>query len=112
MAGGLVLMARRDCGLSQRELAKRAGVSRSTIAEIEAGTRNPGLNTLRAVLKGAGLELSVRLVPYDDHDDVLEQTLAAMPPEERARLERGVEEFVKELAAGLATSRPLIARED
>jgi transcriptional regulator with XRE-family HTH domain len=112
MAGALVLMARRDSGLSQRELAKRAGVSRSTIAEIEAGTRDPGINTLRSVLKGAGLDLSVHLVPYDDHDDVLEQTLAAMPPDERARIERGVEEFVKQLAAGLATSRPLIPHDE
>ena len=37
---------RRRAGLTQAELAKRAGVSQSLIARIEAGTVNPRLSTL------------------------------------------------------------------
>lgn len=38
-------------GLTQKELAERAGVSQSLIARIEAGTVDPRLSTLRKVLK-------------------------------------------------------------
>ena len=37
---------RKKAGLTQAELAKRAGVSQSLIARIEAGTVNPRLSTL------------------------------------------------------------------
>jgi len=38
-------------GLTQKELAERAGVSQSLIARIEAGTVDPRLSTLRKILK-------------------------------------------------------------
>ncbi|RLE96784.1 MAG: transcriptional regulator [Thermoprotei archaeon] len=40
---------RRRAGLTQAELAKRAGVSQSLIARIEAGTVNPRLSTLAKI---------------------------------------------------------------
>jgi len=42
---------RKAAGLSQAELARRAGVSQSLIARIESGTVNPRLSTLRKILK-------------------------------------------------------------
>ncbi len=108
LAGALVSDARRRSRLSQRELARRAGVSRTTVVEVEAGTRDPGLRTLRAILRGSGLDLDVRLVPRDNHDEVLEKTLQALDPERRARLEHDFDSFVSGLANGLAASRPLI----
>ena len=71
VAAGLVLMAREDAGLSQRELAERAGVTQSEIARIESGKREPSIPTLQRILAGAGLELRFRLAPMDDHDQVL-----------------------------------------
>ena len=41
---------RRAAGLSQAELARRAGVSQSLIARIESGSVNPRLSTLRRIL--------------------------------------------------------------
>ncbi|MDI9620220.1 MAG: CBS domain-containing protein [Candidatus Nezhaarchaeota archaeon] len=38
-------------GLTQKELAERAGVSQSLIARIEAGTVDPRASTLRKILK-------------------------------------------------------------
>jgi predicted transcriptional regulator len=38
-------------GLTQKELAERAGVSQSLIARIEAGTVDPRLSTLRKILR-------------------------------------------------------------
>jgi len=71
-AGALVLLAREEAGLSQRELAKRAGVSQADIARIESGVRQPSIPTLQRILAGAGQELRFRLAPLDDHDRVLE----------------------------------------
>lgn len=42
---------RRKAGLTQKELAKRAGVSQSLIARIEKGTVNPRISTLRRIMK-------------------------------------------------------------
>ena len=109
-AAGLVLEARRRSSLSQRELAHRSHVARSTIAEIELGTRDPGLATLRRVLNGAGVDLDVRLVERDDHDEVLKRSIQQLDHETRDRLERGFDRFVSGLAAGIATSRPLRPR--
>lgn len=93
-------------------MARRAGVSRTTVAEIEAGTRDPGLNTLRAVVRGAGFDLDLRLVARDDHDEVLAKFLDRLPASERLRMEQGFDRFLKGLADGLATSRPLLARDE
>ena len=54
---GLVRATRRCADLSQRELAGRAGLSRSTVGRIEAGTLVPSMATLSAVLGVAGFRL-------------------------------------------------------
>ena len=46
-----IKILRKKAGLTQKELAKRAGVSQSLIARIEAGTVDPRLSTLRRILK-------------------------------------------------------------
>jgi transcriptional regulator with XRE-family HTH domain len=53
VAAGLVLMARQQTGLSQRELAERAGVTQSEIARIENGNREPSIPTLQRILAGS-----------------------------------------------------------
>lgn len=71
VAAGLVLMAREEAGLSQRELADRAGVAQSEIARIESGNREPSIPTLQRIVAGAGLEIRFRLAPSEDHDQIL-----------------------------------------
>jgi transcriptional regulator with XRE-family HTH domain len=46
----LVAQARRASGLSQAEVARRAGTSRPTLSAYEGGSRNPTLDTLERVL--------------------------------------------------------------
>ena len=70
-AGTLLLLARQQAGLTQRELAERAGVTQSEIARIESGKREPSIPTIQRILAGAGLELRFRLMALDDHDQVL-----------------------------------------
>jgi transcriptional regulator with XRE-family HTH domain len=43
------------CGLSQRELARRAGVSNATISMIEADRVSPSISGLRQVLSALGV---------------------------------------------------------
>lgn len=52
-------------GLTQSELAHRAGVSLPTIQNIEAGRANPSLATLNAVLDALGLRLEIEARPVD-----------------------------------------------
>ena len=51
--------ARRRAGLTQVELAQRAGVAQSVISAYESGRRQPALPTLAALVRAAGLELRV-----------------------------------------------------
>jgi transcriptional regulator with XRE-family HTH domain len=82
-AGTLLLLARQQAGLSQRELAERAGVAQSEIARIESGNREPSIPTIQRILAGAGLEVRFRLMPLDDHDEVLRARDQRRSPLER-----------------------------
>ncbi|MDE0841534.1 MAG: helix-turn-helix transcriptional regulator [Porticoccaceae bacterium] len=48
---------RSKIGLSQRQLAKAAGVANATISQIESGTLNPTVGTLKKVLNGIPISL-------------------------------------------------------
>lgn len=62
-ASALVKEARARAGLTQRQLAARAGVRQPVIAAYEAGKRQPSLPTLRRLLHAAGFELDTALRP-------------------------------------------------
>ena len=49
---------REQNGLSQRELAKRAGVPHSSISMIEQGLSSPSVNSLVKILSGIPLDIS------------------------------------------------------
>jgi len=51
---------RRRTGLSQAELARRAGVPRSIINAYEHGRREPGADSLSRIADSVGLELGVQ----------------------------------------------------
>lgn len=60
-AADLLRSTRIRAGLSQAELARRAGLPRSVLCAYEHGRREPGADTLAQVLAAAGFEL--RAVP-------------------------------------------------
>lgn len=64
---GVIRAARRYADMSQRELAKAAGVGRSTIAKLETGTSMPSLSLLLKILDAA----RINLVATDDDGCVL-----------------------------------------
>ena len=55
--------ARRRSGLSLRALAARAGTSHSALAAYERGHKVPTVETLDRIVRAAGYELGVELVP-------------------------------------------------
>ena len=57
------LHAREDAGLSQRALARAAGLGPSAICEIEQDDREPTIEVLARVAAALGGELSVRFYP-------------------------------------------------
>jgi predicted nucleotidyltransferase/DNA-binding XRE family transcriptional regulator len=58
-AGSLLRQARHGAGISQAELASRAGVAQSVISAYEAGRRQPSLPTLARLIDAAGSDLVV-----------------------------------------------------
>ena len=55
--GNRLKEVRKDAGLSQRELAKRAGVTNSTISMIEKNNVSPSISSLKKVLAGIPMSL-------------------------------------------------------
>lgn len=76
---GLVRSVRRRADLSQRELARSAGVSAATIGRIESRTLSPSVRTLEAILGVAG----IRLVAVDADDQKI--VLMEDPPGDSLR---------------------------
>jgi transcriptional regulator with XRE-family HTH domain len=68
----LVAGARARAGLSQRELADRAGTAQPVVARIEGGQANPTVETLERLLDAAGFTLAFELVPKAAADRVVE----------------------------------------
>lgn len=87
-AAGLLQLARLQAGMSQQQLADRAGVDRTMISAYEHDRRQPTLPTLLKLLKAAGFDLRMHLEPYDDHDDVLEARERSRSAAEREEWER------------------------
>lgn len=62
-AAALLRHARVRRGLSQAELARRAGTSQPVISAYEHGRRDPGTATLRRLVGATGEQLELRLAP-------------------------------------------------
>jgi len=85
VTGGLLREARRRAGLSQPELARRAGKPTSSIGRWERGEVLPSLETLRELVGACGLELTFHLANADleEHDLALIERALDQTPAER-----------------------------
>lgn len=104
-AGALILDARTRAGLTQAELAARAGTVQSAIAASEAGTCQPTLPTLYRLLTAAGFDLRARLEPHDHHDDTVAEREASLTATQRRRRRRQLDQSrrqARQWQAGLA----------
>ncbi|MCD8067994.1 MAG: helix-turn-helix domain-containing protein [Lachnospiraceae bacterium] len=55
--------ARRDTGLTQKQLSERTGISQSDISKFESGGGNPSLKTLRRLAAGLGMCVKIEFLP-------------------------------------------------
>jgi transcriptional regulator with XRE-family HTH domain len=65
-APALLRSARKRSGLTQRELAQRAGTSQSVVARIELGHSSPTIATLNRLLEATGHSVEARLQSTPD----------------------------------------------
>jgi transcriptional regulator with XRE-family HTH domain len=78
--------ARRLAGLTQRQLADRAGVAQATVGRIESGQINPRVDTLENLLQAAGQELNVGARPGRGVDRSQIHELLRLTPAQRLEL--------------------------
>lgn len=84
--------ARREAGLTQRELAARAGTSQAAIAAVETGRKQPSVATLSRWLDvaGAGLALQsaeeIRLTRRGEDLVAVLRLAQALPSRRRSEL--------------------------
>jgi transcriptional regulator with XRE-family HTH domain len=85
ISGDLLREARLRAGLTQKELAKRAGTSQPAIARWESGAVQPSFERLRELIRSCGLELTFGLANYDDSYLSHINRQMALTPAERVR---------------------------
>jgi len=91
----LIREARRRAGLSQAELAARAGTTQSAIARLEAGRTAPSLERITELVRACGFDLQIELVPRDDTALTTARRNRSLPPEARLQRAQGVTDFVR-----------------
>lgn len=79
----LLQEARRKAGLTQRELAARAGTSQSAIARYERARSMPDIETLHRLLGACGFELKWSLQPLDRTSERQIREAIAQSPKDR-----------------------------
>jgi transcriptional regulator with XRE-family HTH domain len=102
----LVREARKRAGLTQRELAEKAGTTQSAIARLESGRTSPTFDTVMRLLRLCGMDLDMMLVPRDGSDWMQAQQLLKLPEAERLeraiRFARKISRLREEVAAASA----------
>lgn len=79
----LVREARRRAGLTQAELARRAGTSQPAIARYERARSVPDLPTLHRIAEACGFELRLELTEPDPQRTATEEAALSRTVEER-----------------------------
>lgn len=54
-----IIDARKETGLTQKELSERTGINQADISKLERGNANPSLRTLKRLAAGMGRTLKV-----------------------------------------------------
>jgi transcriptional regulator with XRE-family HTH domain len=88
-AAEMLRAARRRSGLSQSEVAQRAGVHHTMVSAYERGRRTPGMTTFKRLLAAAGSELAIELVSAGSSVD--DRITHALAQSAEARIDRFAE---------------------
>ena len=104
--GLLIKQARREAGLTQKQLAARMSVTQAAVAQIESASANPTWATLQRALDATDHRLDLRLLPVERQVDasLLREALRMTPFERIAAAHRLTLESEK-IAAAAERSR-------
>lgn len=114
--------ARQDAGLSQRAVARAAGVSNATLSALERGLHDPTTEVLARVGAALGMDLSVRLYPgtgpllRDRHQAAMVEALLVIlherwRPSPEVWVTRPVKGVIDLVLEPAGSSEPLVALE-
>ena len=54
--------ARKESGLTQKQLSERTGIAQADISKLERGNANPSLRTLQRLADGMGMNVRIEFV--------------------------------------------------
>lgn len=98
----LLRTGRREAGLSQRDLAHRAGVPQSTIGRIESGAVQPRAATTERIVGALGLVLTLEPRWGDGVDRTLVRRFLRMSPRQRIEYGASAGEAMRRLREAVA----------
>lgn len=55
--------ARRELGITQKELSERTGIAQGDISKLERGNTNASIRTLQRLANGMGMILKIEFIP-------------------------------------------------
>ncbi len=58
-----LVAARKECRMTQKELAEKTGINQADISKIETGNANPALSTLKRLAEGMDMVLRLEFIP-------------------------------------------------
>lgn len=58
-----IIDARKNSGMTQKDLAAKTGITQGDISRLENGSANPSLKTLQRLAEGMGMTLKLEFVP-------------------------------------------------
>ncbi|MEW6663031.1 MAG: helix-turn-helix domain-containing protein [Bacillota bacterium] len=98
--GARIKQLREELGLSQNELARRAGIAQSSLSYLESGAKSPSVDTLLLICKALGVSLTEFLGETGgnsapEHIKPLLDRVRHLTPEQVQKLA----EFIKSLKA-------------
>ena len=58
-----IIDARKQSGLTQKELSERTGITQGDISKLERGNANPSIRTLQRLANGMGMTVKLEFLP-------------------------------------------------
>lgn len=61
-----IIDARKESGLTQKQLSERTGIAQADISKLESGNANPSIKTLQRLAAGMGMRVKIEFQPVSN----------------------------------------------
>ncbi len=61
-----IIDARKESGLTQKQLSERTGIAQADISKLESGNANPSVRTLQRLAAGMGMRVKIEFQPVSN----------------------------------------------